>query len=80
MRPIDADVLLENIKRNAPFVYSIVAPIVFIAPTLDVAPVVHGHMTFKTYKYKCSECGGFTKHTYAKFCPNCGAKMDGDAV
>ena len=57
------------------------------APAADVAPVVHGRweeaetlgMTF----WRCSQCkfpnyGGaaFAPH---KFCPNCGAKMDGSA-
>ena len=31
----------------------------------------------KVYSYKCSKCWNYTavKH---KYCPNCGAKMDGD--
>ena len=55
-------------------------------PTADVAPVRHGRwMKCKPYNpefngYECSECGakyqGFSPDNY---CPNCGAKMDGEA-
>ena len=51
-------------------------------PTVDAEPVRHGHWN----KYpttdgwdiaECSECGhcGIIEHNY---CPDCGAKMDGD--
>ena len=54
------------------------------APTIDVAPMVHGRwiygITLNHEWRKCSEClvsqdifGCFT------YCPNCGAKMDGEA-
>lgn len=53
-------------------------------PTADVAPVVHGRWNnmdgYKTRKV-CSECG-WDVPEYGKFyryCPNCGAKMDGVA-
>ena len=52
----------------------------------DVAPVRHGRwLNCKPYNpefngYECSECGakyqGFSPDNY---CPNCGAKMDGEA-
>ena len=53
------------------------------APTVDAAPVVHGHWIFGTDNHreymKCSVClksqtptGVFT------YCPNCGATMDGE--
>ena len=53
-------------------------------PAADVAPVVHGKwIPVEAYGIgntaKCSEC---EKRQYGydgfKFCPNCGAKMDGD--
>lgn len=64
------------------------------APTLDVNPVVHAHWftldptprTGRAYKFVCSNCkrAVFTRWQesidelgYA-FCPNCGAKMDGE--
>jgi hypothetical protein len=61
-------------------------------PAADVAPVVHGrwirpHWKNSNYCYDCSECGGEATHRdyqWAKdgiypICPNCGARMDGDA-
>ena len=53
-------------------------------PTVDAVPVVHGRWneinqitTGLPWKYRCNECGcpQDYKHNY---CPNCGAKMDGD--
>lgn len=61
-------------------------------PAADVAPVVHGRWIRPRWKnsnycYDCSECGGEAMHRdyqWAKdgvypICPNCGARMDGDA-
>lgn len=54
-------------------------------PAADVAPVRHGRWTLnKKYgDYECSECGqgdvkamDFT-NLKMRYCPNCGAKMDG---
>ena len=56
-------------------------------PAADVTPVVHGrwipfeHWVHKTFwKGKaCSVCNANIGHkTVFKFCPNCGAKMDGE--
>lgn len=50
-------------------------------PSADVAPVRHGHWKQARYTeaplYICSECDiqAYKQHNY---CPNCGAKMDGD--
>lgn len=57
-------------------------------PTADVAPVVHGRWeydlpTINTYgQLRCSICNWWTldpsvDRSYS-YCPNCGAKMDGD--
>lgn len=53
-------------------------------PATDVAPVVHGRWIPAEYPFEdeyqdCSNCGykavwGFRYN----YCPNCGAKMDGD--
>ena len=50
-----------------------------------VDPVKHGHWVFvndMVSYIKCSECGGdicWVNTKRPKFCPNCGARMDGDA-
>ena len=50
-------------------------------PTVDAAEVVHGrwkhiHVGGFGYIPACSECGWHDSET--NYCPNCGAKMDGD--
>ena len=54
----------------------------------DVAPVVHGEWVLKerAHYFKCSLCkepipykfGYANSRRYYNFCPNCGAKMDGE--
>jgi hypothetical protein len=60
------------------------ANIIDSIPVADVAPVVHGEWLLKHigagHYWECSICHTnpciyVTQHT--KFCPNCGAKMDG---
>lgn len=53
-------------------------------PTVDAVPVVHGYNTEDdTSLFKCSVCGWACWDTYYgdtntyKYCPNCGAVMDG---
>ena len=61
-------------------------------PAADVAPVVYGrwvspHWNNSNYCCNCSECGGEAMHKEYRWnskgiypiCPNCGARMDGDA-
>ena len=60
------------------------------APTIEAKPVVHGQWIGKPIcgndNCRCSECGSW-HHIHAnlrgevmqKYCPNCGAKMDGGA-
>ena len=53
----------------------------------DVAPVVHAEWVVcgdgDNVPWMCSHCGKTTAHKYkviyGKYCPNCGAKMDGGA-
>ena len=58
-------------------------------PAADVVPVVHGRWVDKMVRdWHCSECGQkvprqvyFDGYCYAdklNYCPNCGARMDGD--
>ena len=54
--------------------------------TADVAPVRHGEWIVcgdgDNVPWMCSHCGKTTAHKYkvmyGKYCPNCGARMDGD--
>ena len=59
-------------------------------PAADVAPVVHGRWVDRIVdeneviqpwmqRYYCSECLEGGSQSWFKFCPNCGAKMDGGA-
>ena len=56
-------------------------------PVADVAPVRHGWWIDKGEYAVCTECGGRSGTQYdsvepiplmTQFCPNCGAKMDGE--
>lgn len=74
VNPMDADELefeLEYIINNQ--------------PTVDAVPVVHGKWkySFKEYLATCKNCSYEhylgTYYQYAtNFCPNCGARMDGE--
>ena len=52
-------------------------------PTVDAVEVVHGRW-IEPYRQwvECSNCGtGYVKYEFiarANYCPNCGAKVDGD--
>ena len=57
------------------------------APTVDAAPVVHGHFVHDGPRFAggvdwwhCSNCGKLASGVETRFdyCPFCGARMDGD--
>lgn len=56
------------------------------APTIDAVPVVHGEWIDESFGYnwygKCSVCGEAYNidswYGSFNFCPNCGARMDGE--
>ena len=60
-------------------------------PAADVAPVTHGkwinpHWQDSTHCMNCNQCEYEAQHRvyhgvekYYHYCPNCGARMDGDA-
>ena len=62
--------------------------VILSMPTVDAVEVVHGRWVKKTadyvYYYACSECGEpvlksqWGNDFFSDYCPNCGAKMDGD--
>ena len=59
-------------------------------PAADVAPVKHGRWIKQEGQWRmnesgesvnihlCSCCGGYFRNAPYKYCPNCGARMDGD--
>lgn len=48
--------------------------------TVDAVEVVHGRWLPAGHDtlFECSVCGGVIDPVETSFCPNCGAKMDGD--
>ena len=51
-------------------------------PSADVVQVVHGRWeNYSPITIKCSRCGHVIhdwRYSECKYCPNCGAKMDGE--
>lgn len=85
MRPIDADAMREDWLENGEneYVYDTNAVLesIDVQPTIEAAPVVHGRWILNVnIGYDCSRCGrnnpGFNCKSH--YCPNCGAKMDGE--
>ena len=85
MRLIDADALKsvfsEWLSENSD--YRTIPQIIDGAPTIDAEPVRHGRwIEIGADKrgrggiQKCTACNG-TYPYKCKYCPNCGAKMDG---
>lgn len=67
--------LSHNIEHDH-FMYMI-----SMAPDIEAEPVRHGRWNIRTFDspregYYCSECGTVEWRT-SRFCPECGAKMDG---
>lgn len=80
MRLIDADKLMENKFKND-ISYNAFCNLVKRQPSIDA--VKHGVWEiyvismFDGEGCRCSECG-FEGVPYWDFCPNCGARMDGE--
>ena len=83
----DADVI-ENYGDGCDFGFSrgAIKSAINSIPTADVAPVVHGRIVGSLedgrYRRRFSCCGEdatmITQWAWPKYCPNCGAKMDGE--
>lgn len=76
-RSADCECIKKRLEKAAKRVSAI--------PTADVAPVVHGCIVGSLedgrYRRRFSCCGEdatmITQWAWPKYCPNCGAKMDG---
>lgn len=94
-RLIDANALIRRFAYyhahsygKAEYAYGVAIDEALNAPTVDAVPVVHGRWKYcPPYEsiagfYLCSACGKllFTSSVLGyKYCPYCGAKMDGGA-
>ena len=78
MRLIDADALLEQMKRTNR--YFNVKFDIEEAPTIEAEPVQHGRWDYySSTMQECSVCKRHTpRHRYT-FCPHCGANMRGES-
>lgn len=80
IRKNDVLKLLKIAYNWASFAYDSIQKI----PSADVAPVRHGEWSWRTGNcYKCTACYALTNveqcmgEPIYKYCPNCGARMDG---
>ena len=83
-RLIDANALIKEANAEGAYGY-VDAKQIADAPTIDAVEVRHGYwipaMHIGDCCYRCSECQ-FLRDAYlldiGNYCPNCGARMDGD--
>lgn len=85
---IDRDKILKVIESGANWYYSYntLYEEAQNIPSADVSPVKHGKWLYKGYvcgdtAYQCSACDEIEWRTSCdrlKYCPFCGAKMDGE--
>ena len=90
MRLIDADAMKSKLVGSR---FHYIRNFLNKQPTIEAEPVRHGRwIVTKEYndvidmdvvKYACSACGEYrlsatTLSQATNYCPNCGAKMDGD--
>lgn len=86
-RMINANELRTQFDNIPPYIGlsgSLVQQYIDKAPTVDAVEVVHGRWVnsyMNRYGHPChccSVCGFKASHQDKNYCPNCGAKMDGD--
>lgn len=75
MRLIDADAL-ANYANNQ--IVGITANDIMRFPTVDAEPVKHGRWIYPFYCSECKFVPYYSSDITYHYCPNCGARMDGD--
>ena len=78
-RLIDANALTEQFDE-CNFKGFVLRRLIEMQPTVDAVEVVHGRWISHEYDmaYSCSTCKYITDWHLSNYCPQCGAKMDGD--
>ncbi|MBO7253015.1 MAG: hypothetical protein J6V25_10380 [Oscillospiraceae bacterium] len=81
---LDGETHLDNLAEG----FFSAKNVIWAMPTVDAVEVVHGHWDEDHWEYVCSCCKKhFTdelpwishpEYGMPNYCPNCGAKMDGD--
>ena len=82
---IDVESLRNNLPDDIQYKAS-VKRVLMQAPSADVVEVRHGRWVSNglggyKYAFYCSECGWVDGYPFSdrhKYCPGCGAKMDGE--
>ena len=79
---IERDKLLDSLPKNDTVLSLDVRRIVVDAPAVDAVPVVHGRWLSNgihgSVLCRCSECHYDAAAYSFRYCPMCGAKMDGE--
>ena len=79
---IDQDLLIDSLGASDMEIFA--KEVISEAPTVDAVEVVHGRWIVKGQDVFCSHCDKESGHNqwgasaFSDYCPNCGAKMDGD--
>ena len=89
-RLIDANALMDDVEMDGALYACLgaVEDVRFLVnsqPTVDAVEVVHAYWTGSRfnpmtdeYEEYCSHCCAWSSEYGKPYCPNCGAKMDGD--
>lgn len=86
---IDRQAAIDAVRgRFSMPVDNLIVEVIGALPSVEAEPVKHGYLEWRKEKtvwqtgYYCSECQAFFGKDYDmvqyfKYCPNCGAKMEG---
>lgn len=82
---LERESILNAIRKNSDFYVDqqglyLSCELIAAMPAVDVQPVKRGKwigVDYDTY-FECSECKHMTDWQLYKYCPYCGARMDGD--